>query len=204
VKRKAGPDDATDPRVRRHAQTKARILREAWKLAAQEGVPAISLGELARHVDLRQPSLYTYFASKNDLYDAMFAQGNEELLARIEGLTLPANPVDALKSFFREMTAFALEDPARYQLLFQRNIPGFEPSPDSYALALRFYEMYTRLMRAAGVESRSHLDVFAALVAGIQEQQIANNPGGTRWVRHLDWVIDMFLREVKRQKRSST
>jgi AcrR family transcriptional regulator len=194
-------DHGTDPRIRRHALSKAKILREAWKLAAREGVPAISLGELAKKVGLRQPSLYTYFSSKGDLFDAMYAQGNQQLLERLERIELPEDPVIALKAFFNEMSAFAMEDPARYQLLFQRNIPGFEPSPSSYALAVRFYDRATALMRAAGIEAAHHIDVFTALIAGVLEQQLANDPGGTRWVRHLDWVIEMFLREIKRQNK---
>ena len=35
---------------------------------------------------------------------------------------------------------FAIEDPVRYQLLYQRTIPGFEPSPESYQLAAEAIE----------------------------------------------------------------
>ena len=39
---------------------------------------------LAREVGMRQPSLYEYFDSKHALYDAMFADGNRQLLERLE------------------------------------------------------------------------------------------------------------------------
>lgn len=45
----------------------------------------MTLHEVARRVGLRQPSLYVYVASKLDLYDAMFARANAELLARVDG-----------------------------------------------------------------------------------------------------------------------
>ena len=38
---------------------------------------------------------------------------------------------------FRRFVDFCTADPARYQLLFQRTLPGFEPSPRSYAPAMR-------------------------------------------------------------------
>ena len=69
----------TDPRVARHRATRQRLVAEAWDIAHAEGLAAVSLGELARRVGLRQPSLYTYFKAKVDLYDDMFRQGNEAL-----------------------------------------------------------------------------------------------------------------------------
>ncbi len=44
---------------------------------------------LAREVGIRQPSLYAYFDSKNGLYDAMFADGNRQLLERLDRLDCP-------------------------------------------------------------------------------------------------------------------
>ena len=39
------------------------------------GVGGLSLGEVARRMGLRTPSLYVYFDSKNAVYDAVFARG---------------------------------------------------------------------------------------------------------------------------------
>ena len=72
-----------DPRARRRQATMDRILDAAWELAEEQGLAGISLRDLAARVDLRQPSLYSYFGSKHALYDAMFAQGCEQML---EGL----------------------------------------------------------------------------------------------------------------------
>ena len=49
------------------------------------------------------------------------------------------------------------------------------------------------LLSALGAGSPAHVDVFTALVAGLSAQQIANDPGGDRWTRHLDAVLTMFL-----------
>ena len=51
------------------------------------GLGAVSLHEVARRVGIRQPSLYGYVSSKLDLYDAMFAQAYEQLLARLDAVT---------------------------------------------------------------------------------------------------------------------
>jgi hypothetical protein len=88
---------------------------------------------------------------------------------------------------------FFVEDPVRYQLLFQRNLPGFVPSEQSYALAKRFYEWHRKRLEAVGVRGQAMMDVFVALQAGLQEAQLANDPGGNRWAKHLPWVIEMFI-----------
>ena len=91
----------------------------------------------------------------------------------------------------------------RHQLLFQRTIPGFEPSAESYAVAQEFYEIGRQRLIAAGVTDPGDLDLFTAIVSGLTHQQVANDPGGDRWVGVARRAVDMFLGEVARQ-RSST
>src|SRR3954447_4693102 len=119
---------------RREAKIEA-IVEASWRLAREHGIQSISLRDLAKAVGMQQPSLYAYFDSKNALYDRMFADGNRQLLAMFDALHLPADPRDALKLCLRTFAQFALADEARSSLLFRRVIPGFEPSPESYALA---------------------------------------------------------------------
>lgn len=88
---------------------------------------------------------------------------------------------------------FCVEHPARYQLLFQRTIPGFEPSPESYTTAVAVLGIARETLTACGVSSSRAFDAWTALVSGIAAQQNANQPGGRRWVRMLDDMIDMYL-----------
>ena len=103
--------------VRREARIHE-IVEAAWTLARQHGIAGVSLHALAREVGMRQPSLYGYFESKHALYDAMFADGNGELVERLAAVRLPADPRAALKKLLRTYLDFALEDPARCVLLF--------------------------------------------------------------------------------------
>src|SRR5437763_13571084 len=119
---------------RREAKV-ASIVAAAWKLAREHGIGGVSLHALAREVGMRQPSLYQYFDSKHALYDAMFAAGNRQLLQRLDELTLPRDPLAAPKKYMRTFMPFAIEDPARSELPFQRHIPAFAPPPEPYALA---------------------------------------------------------------------
>lgn len=188
-----------DPRARRHAQTKATILRQAWKLASQDGVAGVSLGALAKRVGLRQPSLYTYFESKNDLYDELFADGNRRLWSEVAERDYPTDPRAAVREFGRALTAFCAADVARYHLLFQRHVPSFEPSPASYALAQQFFDWARELLARAGIDRDEDVDVFSALIAGLADQQVANDPGGERWLSLIDQVIQMLLDRLDHQ-----
>src|SRR4051795_8510143 len=116
------------------------IVAAAWDLAREHGIAGVSLHALAREVGMRQPSLYEYFASKHALYDALFADGNRKLLERLDAVKLPRAARPALKKVLRTFVDCALEDPARCELLFERHIPGFTPTPESYALAERALE----------------------------------------------------------------
>jgi len=178
--------------VRREAKV-ASIVESAWKLARETGVAGVSLHALAREVGMRQPSLYEYFDSKHALYDAMFADGNRQLLARFDGMKLPRDPRAALKKYLGTFVDFAMEDAARCELLFQRHIPDFTPSPESYALAEQALEGAVKLMHEAGVTQQGDIDCIVAMTAGLMEAQTSNEPGGTRWTRHLNRLVDLLV-----------
>lgn len=194
----------TDRRQQRHEAKRAGILGEAWSLAHRDGLAAISLHDLADAVGLRQPSLYVYFASKLDLYDAMFADGCRQLLDFVGQRRYGGEPRRALARFAADCVQFSSDDVVRHQLLFQRTIPGFEPSPESYALAVEFYEIGRRRATAAGVRTQADMDMLTALVSGLAHQQVANDPGGKRWVRLAGRVVQMFLDDVGQRRQTTT
>jgi AcrR family transcriptional regulator len=187
-------------RAERHEATRAEILQAAWELARTQGVGGLSLGDVARHVGIRPPSLYWYFPSKNAIYDAMFAQANRQLLERIAAREWPEDLRELLRAVARFFVQFGTEDVARYQLMFQRSIPDFEPSPESYALALRVLEEMRERFAAAGLKDPAHLDLWTALVAGLAAQQTANQPGGDRWLRLTDEASEMYTDHVLGKK----
>ena len=142
---------------------------------------------------MRQPSLYEYFDSKHALYDAMFADGNRKLLERLDSVKLPRDPRAALKKLLSTFVGFALDDPARCELLFQRHVPGFAPSPESYALAEDALGRVVKLMHEAGVTEQGDVDCLVAVTAGLMDAQMSNDPNGTRWTRHLNRLVDLLV-----------
>jgi AcrR family transcriptional regulator len=182
-----------DPRPARRQARFEEILTAAWDVANEQGLAGVSLHEVARRVGLRQPSLYAYVDSKNGLYDAMFAQAAQALLEHVTTINYPEDPRHAVVVMSRAMWGFVRDNPAEGQLLFERTIPGFEPSPVSYAVAESFQGWVVDKLLAAGVTDPGDADICTALVAGLISAQEANEPGGNRWSRHLETVFGMFF-----------
>src|SRR5919112_730292 len=177
----------------RREATRAEILKVAWELAQEQGLAGFTLRDLADLVGMRAPSLYTHFESKHAIYDAMFGQAwsDFEQLALAELPTLPNAPRAALRRAARMFFDFAVAIPARHQLMNQRTIPGFEPSPESYAPAVRVLELGGQLFRDLGLNDPSDSDIWTAMIEGMINQQLANDPGGTRWSALLDRAVDI-------------
>lgn len=189
-------EPSRDRRAERHEAARAEILEAAWELVRREGLAALSLRDLAKRVGMQAPSLYSYFDSKNAIYDAMYAQGCRDWDALEAEVVLPGDPREDLRAIARFFVRFCTDDPARYQLLFQRTIPGFEPSPESFAISVAGLERTRAHLAGIGITEPRDLDLFTAIGTGLTDQQISNDPGGDRWIRLLDEAIEMFFNYV--------
>lgn len=182
-----------DWREARRQSARDAIVAAAWELVRDEGLAGLSLRELAKRAGITTPTVYAYFESKHAIYDAMFGQAASEFA---DLMTQPYDTVDppaVLAAGTRRFVEFCTTDVARYQLLFQRTIPGFEPSPDAFAPAERsLAALHDRLARA-GVTDPRHIDMWTAWTTGLVDQQISNDPGGDRWSRLIDDFVTMFL-----------
>lgn len=185
-----------DRRRDRHEATKREIIDTAWSMVRDDGLAGLSLRALAHAVDMEPQSLYTYFASKNALYDRMFADGNQELARRFAEAVVPDDAAGALRAIARIFTDFAVQDQARYQLLFLRAVPGFQPSPDSYAIAVDVLDGVKMILSRAGIHNEADFDLWTAVVAGLASQQLANDPGGDRYIRLIDEAVTMFANHI--------
>ena len=63
-----------DRQAERREATRLEIIEAAWVIAKEQGLAQLTLRDVADRVGMRPPSLYTHFASKNAIYDAMYHQ----------------------------------------------------------------------------------------------------------------------------------
>lgn len=148
--------------------------------------------ELAARVGLRAPSLYSYFPSKDAIYDAMFAEAQRQLTDHMAFLPDADVSRADLHAGAHAYAAFCTADPTRYQLMFQRVIPGFEPSAESYGLAVANLDRLRAQLHSAGFHDPPHVDLWTAVLTGITSQQMTNDPGGDRWIRLVDDTIELL------------
>jgi hypothetical protein len=119
--------------------------------------------------------------------------GDGETLHNATPKPLGTDPHQQLVAHAHRFAAFCTSDVVRYQLLLQHLIPPFSPSPESYAPAVRALDAARQRLEQAGVRDSRHLDTWTALMTGLVDQQISNDPGGDRWIRLIDDVVVMFL-----------
>jgi AcrR family transcriptional regulator len=178
--------------ARRHS-ARSSIVDAAWALAREEGLLGWSLRDLATRAGITTPTVYAYFDSKHAIYDAMFGQAATELDDLLAEPHETSTPRDHLLTHAHRFFTFCTDDPERYQLLFQRTIPGFTPSPESYAPSIRVLNRLAELLAANEVTETRHRDLWTALASGLVAQQIANDPGGDRWGSLVNESVDMLL-----------
>jgi AcrR family transcriptional regulator len=178
----------------RREATRREILDVAWELARERGLSQLTLRDIAQRVGMRAPSLYSHFASKNAIYDAMFAMAWTECLAVMTAAAgSPAtSPRAAMRQVAQAFFDFSVGDLGRYQLMNQRTIFGFEPSAESYAPAMATLEVLRAALAAQNVTRQADVDLCVAVISGLIDAQLANDPGGDRWSRLLDRAIDML------------
>ena len=191
-----------DRRAERRQATIDEILDTAWRLARAEGLAGLSLRELAGEVGMRPQSLYSYFDSKNAIYDAMYAQGERQFAEGQAQWNLTGDARTDLTTIGTYFVEFCTEDPVRYQLLFQRTIPGFEPSAESFAISVDSLAGIQAHLASFGIDDPRDVDLWTAIGTGLTDQQISNDPGGDRWVRLIDDAVEMYLAHVTTRSRS--
>jgi len=182
------PVARVDRRVRRRRETIEEVLDVALAVMAEHGVAGLSLGEVARRMGIRPPSLYVYFDSKNALYDAIFARGWRELLRAMEALYVQLEETTDLPAYLltvgQTFVRWGVEHPAYAQLMLWRPVPSYQPSAEAYAPAVevlaRGHAIFAHLRERGLFRPEADVDellrAWTVLTSGVFTQQMANAP----------------------------
>ena len=191
----------TDSRVSRttarRTAAEREILDAAWALMAREGVAEVSVREVARDVGLRQQSLTHYFPTKHALLDALFADGFADLRQVFDELPANDDEVEAVVDLAVSVVEYCLANPARYHLMFQRTIPGFQPGLESHQVALSVLGGLTERLASAGVDDDADVALVRALISGLAAEQSANDPDGRLFADQTARGIRALMRAAR-------
>lgn len=171
-------------RRQRHREDTIRtILDTARGIMREHGAAALSMQELARRMDMRAPSLYNYFSSLMDIYDALFRQGFNLWDTYVKEATDDAqNWQEIIRSLMEAYMRFAIQNPELYQLCFERPVPGFVPSKESLQASFNNLEEIYAITARIQAEVRTDLatqqmaDLLIAITHGMTALHMANEP----------------------------
>jgi len=202
---------APDRRQRRRQETIEEVLDIAVEIMATDGVAGLSLGEVARRMGIRPPSLYVYFPSKLALYDALFARGarqvHDVMAEAYERMLEEATSFeDYLYTTSATYIRWRVSHPVYSQLLYWRPVPGFTPSEEAYAPAVAmvqqaigvFREMQQRGWLRDDVPAEDIFRDWTVITSGVSSQQMSNAPDESfeqgRFTSALPGLVAMFIR----------
>lgn len=100
---------------------RARIVAAALKIVGSEGFEALSMRSLADAVELTPGALYRYFASKDEVMEAVFAGGDwldDRLLAVANSRV---SDLKAVRQMLKAYADFAFEDEVRFRTVFLKH-----------------------------------------------------------------------------------
>lgn len=177
----------------RRARTRQEILEAAWATADRDGIAGMSLKDVADRVGMRTPSLWNYFEGRGALLDAMFEQGYRQMHEAMRSVGGPGDRTARLVELMDGFVGFCQASIGRYQLLFTRAVPDWEPTPEAYAASQEIYGELAGALADLGITEPDDLDLFTAIVSGLAAQQLANDPSGDRWRRLVGRAGRMFL-----------
>lgn len=190
----------------RRAATRSEVLDHAERIMTEDGAGAVTVVEIARRMGMRSPSVYKYFPSLHAIYDALFARGNIRLNDEVAEAVADCEPgLDSLRHGARAYARWIVAHHGFAALLVWHPIPGFTPSPESYAAAREMWQRTRDELAAAtgrgelsaAADSDDATGLLTSLVSGICSQQLANEPGAPfdsgRFTSLLDDALAMFV-----------
>ena len=172
-----------DRRHRRRQESIEQVLAVAVAVMGEQGVAGLTLGEVARRMGIRTPSLYAYFDGKNALYDALFQRGWAELLDQLRA-AMGGDPLADLHVVSEVFVRWSVEHPAYAPLMHWRPVPGFTPSEAAYAPAVEVArggrDLLVRLQSTGALPASADVELawrtWTVLLVGAITQQLANAP----------------------------
>ena len=147
--------------------TRERILEQALELFSEKGYDSVSVGEIARAVGIKAPSLYNHFPSKRAIFDAIVESTAAQYEADTGKIDIHVQDVQKDIPIFTEITEEALFEKVRQ--IFEYSLRNETVS--------RFRRMMTieqfRSPELAALYSRRYVERVTEYHAGIFRSLIA-------------------------------
>lgn len=152
-------------RPRTHDEAlRLRLLDRAGELLSTEGAKALSLRRLAADAGTSTTAVYSLFGSKQDLVNALYAEGFKRFGARLRAVPTTGDAVADMVRLGLAYRQSALADPHLYSIMFTKAVPGFEPGSAATELGRRTLSPLLDVVRA-GIASGQFAEVAPETIA---------------------------------------
>lgn len=102
----------------------ASILSAARDLFIAEGYQSVSIRKIAERIEYSPAAIYSYYASKDDIFLALAAEGFHLLDEKVQAAMTKADAVDNVRACWWAFYEFSQEQPAYFELMFvDRSVP---------------------------------------------------------------------------------
>lgn len=116
-------------------ELRSRVLTVAVNLLISDGPESLSMRRIATEAGCTTTVIYTMFGSREGLAEALYLEGFERFRRFMENVPSRRDPFDYLTVLGPAYREACLAEPGYYSVMFERAIPGFEPSERARTLA---------------------------------------------------------------------
>lgn len=110
---------------------RAEIIRAGYAVLARAGAHGLTLRAVAKEVGVTPMALYRHFENKDDLVNALMADGLVAWEGKLRALP-PGAPLVRLERAFDAFADFALDEPEKFEAAFMLAAPGARRYPDDF------------------------------------------------------------------------
>ena len=121
---------------RHYDGTSEALLTAAHRLLAEDGPEALTVRRIAGEAGMSTMNVYSRFGGKDGVIDELYADGYRRLVAEIDSVPETDDVPADLMTVADTYRAFAKANPTYYGIMFRSAVPGYNPSPESVAVAL--------------------------------------------------------------------
>ncbi|MEV0147595.1 MULTISPECIES: TetR/AcrR family transcriptional regulator [unclassified Nonomuraea] len=118
-----------------HDELRSRLLDVAVNLLVSDGPESLTMRRIASEAGCTTTVIYTMFGNREGLAEALYLEGFERFRRFLEAVPQRDNPFEYLSALGPAYRQACLAEPGYYSLMFERAIPGFEPSERARTLA---------------------------------------------------------------------
>lgn len=113
------------------------LLRAAQEVLEKEGPGAMTVRAIAARAGISTMAVYSRFGCKAKILEALYRHGFELLREEMESVPDSPSSVQDITALGFAYRRFALGNPGLYGFMFERPLPGFDPTLESRQEGLR-------------------------------------------------------------------